>query len=108
MGLNTTNRFEKTVGHLNILDAIQAAKGNIKGLEERLEGAPLQAEGRASLPKMPRAWGIRACRRHSSCLLFCSVLSKQVTTAALQKTMSGCDEMASSTPGERPAKCWLH
>lgn len=53
MGLNKMNYSEKNVGHLKILDAIQTAKGNIK----ELETASLQAEGRASLPKMPRAWG---------------------------------------------------
>lgn len=62
MGLNKMNYSEKNVGHLKILDAIQIAKGNIKELEKRLETAPLQAEGRASLPKMPRAWGRRTYR----------------------------------------------
>lgn len=50
MGLNKMNYSEKNVGHLKTLDAIQTAKGNIKELEKRFEIAPLQAEGRASLP----------------------------------------------------------
>lgn len=55
MGLNKTNYPERTVGHLNILDAIQTAKENLMELEKRLETRPLQAEGKASPPKMP--WG---------------------------------------------------
>jgi hypothetical protein len=51
------NCFEKTIGHLNILDAIQTAKGNMK---KGLENTSLQREGRARLPKMPRPWGMRA------------------------------------------------
>lgn len=57
MGLNKTNYPERTVGHLNILDAIQTAKENLMGLEKRLATIPLQAEGKASPPKMPWVWG---------------------------------------------------
>lgn len=57
MGLNKTNYPEKTVGHLNILNAIQTAEENLMGLEERLETISLQAEGKASPPKMPWVWG---------------------------------------------------
>lgn len=32
MGLHKTNYSAKTVGHLNLLDAIQTAEENIKGL----------------------------------------------------------------------------
>lgn len=62
MGLNKMNYSEKNVGHLKTLDAIQTAKGNIKELEKRFEIVPQQAEGRASLRKMPRAWGRRTYR----------------------------------------------
>lgn len=78
MGLHKTNCFEKTVGQLNTLDANQTAEGNIKGLENRLQTAPLQAEGRASLAKMPRVWGDEDVQAHGCCY---AVMSKQVTAA---------------------------
>lgn len=108
MGLNKTNYYEKTVGHLNILDVIQVAEENITGLEKRLETAPLQAEGKASRPKTPWVWGMRGVQAHSSCSLLGTVMSKQVTTA-LSKAMVRCNEMVSPILGaEGPDKCYFY
>lgn len=88
MGLKKTNYSVKTVGHLNILDAFQTGEENITGLEKRLGTTPLQAEGKASPPKMPWTWGTGTAQAYSSCLLLGTVMSKQVTAAFKRQWVS--------------------